>query len=142
MAAMASAFTRLSVCVVSGSVTTTLSADAKTVLTGLVDVFNLWLKEGLTGLPVKLVDANTSFKDVYANPGKYGYGVDRVPEMARKMTEALATGQGDHTSPTVKAVTKAMGIKPTGKEWSVARNILIADIEMAYYVVTQHHDSL
>jgi hypothetical protein len=52
-------------------------------------------------------------KQVEANPGKYGYGVDRVPEMAQKMTEALAKGAGDHTSPTVKAVVKSLGIKPT-----------------------------
>lgn len=50
---------------------------------------------------------------VEANPGKYAYGPDRVPEMARKMTEALAVGGGDTQSPTVKAVAKSLGIKPT-----------------------------
>lgn len=33
--------------------------------------------------------------------------------MARRMTEALAEGRGDHTSPTVKAVAKSLGVNPT-----------------------------
>jgi len=52
-------------------------------------------------------------EQIKANPSRYAYGVDRAPEIARRMTEALATGQGDHTSPTVKATAKAMGVKPT-----------------------------
>lgn len=57
----------------------TLPADSRPVLTGLVDIFNLWLREGLTGLPVQLVDANTSFKDAYLNPSKYGMVNNSVP---------------------------------------------------------------
>jgi phospholipase/lecithinase/hemolysin len=45
----------------------------------LVDIFNLWLREGLTGQPVQLVDANGSFKDAYANPEKYGFVNNTVP---------------------------------------------------------------
>ena len=55
----------------------------------------------------------TLAEQVKANPGKYAYGIDKVPQMAQRMTEALAKGQGDTQSPTVKAVTKALGIKPT-----------------------------
>ena len=50
----------------------TLPATVRPVLTTLVDTFNLWLLEGVTGLPVQWVDQNTSGKDVYANPSKYG----------------------------------------------------------------------
>lgn len=55
----------------------------------------------------------TLAEQVKANPGKYGYGLDRVPEMARKMTEALARGEGDTKSKTVQAVAKSLGVKPT-----------------------------
>jgi phospholipase/lecithinase/hemolysin len=57
----------------------TLPASAKPVLSALVDTFNLWLKDGLTGLPVKLMDQNTPGKDVYANPAKYGLVNNTVP---------------------------------------------------------------
>jgi len=57
----------------------TLPASAKPVLTALVDTFNLWLKDGLTGLPVKLMDQNLAGKDVYANPAKYGLTNNTVP---------------------------------------------------------------
>ncbi len=57
----------------------TLPASAKPVLTALVDTFNLWLKDGLTGLPVKLMDQNLTGKDVYANPAKYGLTNNTVP---------------------------------------------------------------
>lgn len=50
-----------------------LSAQGRQTLTSLVDTFNLWLREGLTGQPVQLVDANAYFKDAYANPSKYGF---------------------------------------------------------------------
>lgn len=55
----------------------------------------------------------TLAEQVKANPSKYSYGADRVPGMAQKMTAALAAGNGDIQSPTVKAVAKALGIKPT-----------------------------
>jgi phospholipase/lecithinase/hemolysin len=51
----------------------TLPANVKPVLTGLVDVFNLWLRDGLTGRPVLWLDTNAVFKDSYANPAKYGF---------------------------------------------------------------------
>ena len=50
----------------------TLSKDANHVLTTLVDTFNLWLREGLTDLPVQWVDQNVLGKNIYANPAKYG----------------------------------------------------------------------
>lgn len=47
------------------------TAAAVPVLTGLVDVFNLWLREGLENQPVQIVDANAAFRDVYLNPTRY-----------------------------------------------------------------------
>lgn len=50
----------------------TLPASAKPVLTGLVDTFNLWLRDGLTGQPVLWIDANAASKAVYNDPASYG----------------------------------------------------------------------
>lgn len=54
-----------------------IGAQGQATLAVLVDTFNLWLREGLTGLPVRLVDANASFKDVWFNPAKYGIAQNR-----------------------------------------------------------------
>ena len=56
-----------------------LPAAVRPVLSTLVDIFNLWLTEGLTGQPVHIVDANALFKDAYANPSKYGMTNNAVP---------------------------------------------------------------
>ena len=56
-----------------------LPAQVRSVLTAMVDIFNLWLREGLTGQPVQLVDANASFRDVYLNPARYGITNNMVP---------------------------------------------------------------
>jgi phospholipase/lecithinase/hemolysin len=70
----------------------TLPATARPVLTALVDTFNLWLKEGLTGLPVKLVDQNGPGKDVYANPSKYGLTNNTVPTCDAAKIQAITGG--------------------------------------------------
>ncbi len=57
----------------------TLPATAKPVLSALVDTFNLWLRDGLTGVAVAILDENAPGKDVYANPGKYGLANNTVP---------------------------------------------------------------
>ena len=71
---------------------TTLPATAKPVLTTLVDTFNLWLREGLTDLPVQWVDQNTPGKDVYANPGKYGLVNNTVPTCDAAKISAITRG--------------------------------------------------
>ncbi len=58
---------------------TTLPPTAKPVLTAMVDTFNLWLREGLTGVAVNIIDQNAPGKDVYANPAKYGLVNNTVP---------------------------------------------------------------
>lgn len=69
-----------------------LPATAKPVLTTLVDTFNLWLRDGLTGLPVRLIDQNTIGKDVYANPGKYGFVNNSVPTCDAAKILAITRG--------------------------------------------------
>jgi len=69
-----------------------LSAQGKQTLTGLVDIFNLWLREGLTDVPVQLVDANTNFKDAYANPAKYGFINNTVPACDAAKIQVITRG--------------------------------------------------
>lgn len=68
------------------------TAAAVPVLTGLVDVFNLWLREGLTNQPVQIVDANSAFRDVYLNPTKYSVANNTTPACDPARIEAI-TGQ-------------------------------------------------
>ena len=70
----------------------TLPANAKSVLTTLVDTFNLWLREGLTDLPVQWVDQNAPGKDVYANPAKYGLTNNTVPTCDAAKISAITRG--------------------------------------------------
>ena len=70
----------------------TLDANAKGVLVTLVDTFNLWLRDGLTGLPVQWVDQNSTGKDVYANPAKYGLVNNAVPACDAAKISAITGG--------------------------------------------------
>ena len=70
----------------------TLPVTAKPVLSAFVDTFNLWLNEGLTGAPVKLMDQNTAGKDVYANPAKYGLVNNTVPTCDAAKISAITRG--------------------------------------------------
>jgi outer membrane lipase/esterase len=45
---------------------------ARSVLSALSETFNLWLREGLTGQPVQIIDTWALYKDGYANPGNLG----------------------------------------------------------------------
>jgi outer membrane lipase/esterase len=56
-----------------------LPAEVRPVLSGLSENFNLWLRDGLTGQPVQLIDAWTLFKGIDANPGDYGIANNTVP---------------------------------------------------------------
>ena len=70
----------------------TLPPTAKPVLSGLVDTFNLWLREGLTGVAVKIVDQNTPGKDVYLNPARYGIVNNTVPTCDAAAISAITRG--------------------------------------------------
>jgi outer membrane lipase/esterase len=71
---------------------TTLPPTAKPVLTAMVDTFNLWLREGLTGVAVKIIDQNAPGKDVYANPAKYGLVNNTVPTCDAAKIQAITGG--------------------------------------------------
>lgn len=51
---------------------TSVPATARPQLTAMVDVLNLWLRDGLNGQPVGIIDANGIFKNVTANPATFG----------------------------------------------------------------------
>ena len=70
----------------------TLPANAKPVLSTLVDTFNLWLREAVTGLPVQWIDQNNPGKDVYANPAKYGLVNNSVPTCDATKISAITRG--------------------------------------------------
>jgi phospholipase/lecithinase/hemolysin len=58
---------------------TEIPASARPVLTGLSQVFNLWLRDGLAGEPVQIIDTYSLFKDAYQNPAKYGFVNNTTP---------------------------------------------------------------
>jgi phospholipase/lecithinase/hemolysin len=68
------------------------TASAVPVLSGLVDIFNLWLRDGLTDLPVQLLDANTLFKETYNNPTKYGIVNNTTPACDVAKISAITGG--------------------------------------------------
>ena len=67
-------------------------APAKTVLTQLSQIFNLWLRDGLTGQPVQIIDTFTIFKDGYANPAKFGIVNNTVPACDAAKIQAVTRG--------------------------------------------------
>ena len=67
-------------------------APAKTVLTDLSRIFNLWLRDGLGGAPVQIIDTFALFKDGYANPGNYGIVNNTVPACDVDTIQAITGG--------------------------------------------------
>jgi len=65
---------------------------ARSVLSGLSDNFNLWLREGLTNQPVQLIDAWSIFKDSYQNPTKYGITNNTIPACDAAKIQAVTGG--------------------------------------------------
>jgi len=70
-----------------------LPAEVRPVLTGLSQVFNLWLREGLTGQPVQIIDTFALLKDAYANPGTFGIVNNTVPACDPAKISAITGGQ-------------------------------------------------
>ena len=69
-----------------------LPASAQPVLTALSQVFNLWLRDGLTGQPVQIIDTFAIFKDGYLNPGKFGIVNNTVPACDATKISAITGG--------------------------------------------------
>ena len=71
---------------------TSLPATARPVLTDLSQVFNLWLRDGLTNQPVQIIDTFAIFKDGYLNPGKFGIVNNTVPTCDATKISAITGG--------------------------------------------------
>ncbi len=69
-----------------------LPETARPVLTAMSQIFNLWLRDGLTGQPVQLIDTLTLSKDVYTNPAKYGITNNTVPACDPAKISAITGG--------------------------------------------------
>jgi len=70
----------------------TLPAEVKPVLSELSQNFNLWLRDGLTGQPVQLIDVWSIFKAVAADPAKYGITNSTVPACDAAKIAAITGG--------------------------------------------------
>lgn len=69
-----------------------LPATARPVLTDLSRIFNLWLRDALTGQPVQFIDTFAIFKEGYANPAKYGIVNNTVPACDATKISTLTGG--------------------------------------------------
>ena len=70
-------------------------APARSVLTALSETFNLWLRDGLTGQPVQIIDTCALYKDGYANPAKYGIVNNTTPACDLAKIQAVTGGAVD-----------------------------------------------
>jgi outer membrane lipase/esterase len=70
----------------------TLPATAKPVLSGLVDTFNVALKDALAGAAIRFVEQNTTSKDVYQNPSKYGFTNNTLPTCDAAKIQGITGG--------------------------------------------------
>jgi len=68
-------------------------APARGVLTQLSQIFNLWLRDGLTGAPVQIIDAYAMFKTATANATALGF-VDVTTPACSVAKIAALTGNG------------------------------------------------
>jgi outer membrane lipase/esterase len=69
-----------------------LPASARPVLTDLSQIFNLWLRDSLTGQPVQLIDTFALFKEAYANPAKFGITNITAPACDTAKISAITGG--------------------------------------------------
>ena len=67
-------------------------APAKSVLTALSQTFNLWLRDGLTGQPVQIIDTFALYKDGYQNPAKFGIVNNTIPACDATKISAITGG--------------------------------------------------
>jgi len=67
-------------------------AEFKSVLTGLTETFNLWLRDGLTDQPVQIIDAAAFLKDAVTNPATYGFANVSMPACDAAKISAITAG--------------------------------------------------
>ncbi|MDE2368968.1 MAG: SGNH/GDSL hydrolase family protein [Burkholderiales bacterium] len=67
------------------------TAPLAPVVTTFVDTFNLWLRNGLTGMPVQLIDANAALQSIAANPASFGLTNVTTPACDANKINAIFT---------------------------------------------------
>lgn len=70
-----------------------LPATVRPVLTDLSQIFNLWLRDGLTNQPVQIIDSFAILKDSYQNPTKYGFVNNTIPACDGTKISAITGGK-------------------------------------------------
>ena len=89
-----------------------LPVSIRPVVTTLTDTFNLWLREGLAGAAVQLVDPTVLVKDSVANPAKYGF--TNVTGMACDAAKIQAITRGAVTDGTSLFCNATAGVPYNG----------------------------
>lgn len=69
-----------------------LPAEVRPVLSELSQNFNLWLRNGLTGQPVQIIDPESFFGAVRADPAKYGITNSTVPACDAAKISVITAG--------------------------------------------------
>jgi phospholipase/lecithinase/hemolysin len=67
-------------------------APARTVLTELSQIFNLWLREGLSGQPVAIIDTYSIFKSLAGNATALGFTNTTTPACSVAAISAITGG--------------------------------------------------
>jgi phospholipase/lecithinase/hemolysin len=70
----------------------TLPATARPVLTDLSEVFNLWLREGLAGQPVQIIDTFALFQELATNAAALGFVNTTTPACDATKISAITGG--------------------------------------------------
>jgi outer membrane lipase/esterase len=69
-----------------------LPPQVQPVLTELSQVFNLWLRDGLAGQPVQIIDTFTMFKNLIANAAQLGFVNTTTPACDAAIISAVTRG--------------------------------------------------
>jgi outer membrane lipase/esterase len=65
---------------------------ARSVLSSLSEIFNLWLREGLKDQPVQIIDTWSLYKQAYQNPSQFGFTNNQVPACDAAAIQAITGG--------------------------------------------------
>lgn len=66
---------------------------ARSVLSGLSEIFNLWLREGLKDRPVQWIDTWSLYKTAYQNPAQFGFANNTVPACDATLIAQITANQ-------------------------------------------------
>jgi phospholipase/lecithinase/hemolysin len=68
------------------------TAGVAFVASSLVDIFDLWLRDGLTGAPVQLINLNPTIQSIVASPATYGFTNVTTPACSAAKISAITGG--------------------------------------------------